>query len=83
MSDMLDPKLLTAVLTRLQASADDGRREQAAMRAIFDAMGATSNAQFNEMTVRLSNVELAQMRLAERLDEMGARVERILLMLGG
>jgi arginase family enzyme len=83
MSEMSDPRHLTAMLARLQASADDARREQVAMRATFDAMGATSNAQFNEMNVRLSNVELAQMRLAERVDEMAGRIERILIMLGG
>jgi len=83
MSDMFDPRQLMAMLSRLQATSDDARREQIAMRAIFDAMGATSNAQFNEMNVRLSNVELAQMRLAERFDEIGGRIERILMMLGG
>jgi hypothetical protein len=83
MSDMFDPRQLTAMLTRLQMTTEDARREQLAMRSIFDAMGATSNAQFNEMNVRLSNVELAQMRLAERFDEIGVRIERILMMLGG
>lgn len=68
MSDMFDPRQLASMLHRLQATAEDARREQLAMRSIFDAMGATSNAQFNEMNVRLSNVELAQMRLAERFD---------------
>jgi hypothetical protein len=83
MSEMFDPQQLTAMLARLQANSEDARREQAALRAIFDATRATSNAQFNEMNVRLSNVELAQMRLAERFDEIGGRIERILMMLGG
>ena len=83
MSDMFDPRQLTTMLGRLQAAAEDARREQVAMRSVFDAMGATSNAQFNEMNVRLSNVELAQMRLAERFDEIGGRIDRILMMLGG
>ena len=71
------------MFTRLQAATEDARRDQLAMRSVFDAMGATSNAQFNEMNVRLSNVELAQMRLAERFDEIGGRIDRILMMLGG
>ncbi len=53
------------------------------MRSIFDAMGATSNAHFNEMTVRLSNIEMAQLRLAERIEDVAGRVDRILMMLGG
>ncbi len=83
MADNLDPKQLSAVLARVQATTDDARREQVAMRAVFDAVMATSHAQLNEMGVRLSNVELAQMRLSERLDEIGTRLERILAMLGG
>jgi hypothetical protein len=83
MSDMLDPKQLVAVLMRLQATAEDARREQMVMRSVFDAMGATSNAHSNEMTVRLSNIEMAQLRLTERIEDVAARVDRILMMLGG
>jgi len=73
MSDTIDLRLLGKMVSRLQSTIEDVRQEYAGIRASLDSLN-TRNAEFN---LRMSSLELAQMRLAASVDSAHTKIDRI------
>jgi len=76
-SDTIDLRLLGKMVARLQSTVEDVRQEYAGIRASLDALNShflSRNAEFN---VRMSSLELAQMRLAASVDAAHTKIDRI------
>lgn len=73
MSDTVDLRLLGKMVARLQSTVEEVRQEYAGIRASLDSLN-TRNAEFN---LRMSSLELAQMRLAANMDAAHTKIDRI------
>lgn len=77
MSDTSDLRLLGKMVARLQSTVEDVRQEYAGIRASLDALNnhfLSRNAEFN---VRMSSLELGQMKLAASVDAAHTKIDRI------
>lgn len=77
MSDSVDLRLLGKMVSRLQSTVDDVRHEYAGLRASLDALNTTVVARFSEFNVRMSSLELAQMKLAASIDDAHTKIDRV------
>jgi hypothetical protein len=77
MSDTVDLRLLGKMVSRLQSTVEDVRQEYASLRASVDAMHTTVHTRFQEFNVRMSSLELAQMKLAANVDNAHSKIDRL------
>ena len=77
MSDTVDLRLLGKMVSRLQSTVEDVRQEYASLRASVDAMHTTMHTRFQEFNVRMSSLELAQMKLAASVDSAHSKIDRL------
>jgi hypothetical protein len=66
--DAIDLSLFGKMVALLQATVEDGRQEYAGVRASLDSMNSNFLSRSAEFNVRMSRLELAQMRLAANVD---------------
>jgi len=73
MSDTIDLQLLGKMVARMQAGVEDVRRDYASVRASLTTM----DTRFAEFGLRLSSLELAQMKLAASFDDAHTKLDRV------
>ena len=71
-TDMIDLTLLGRMVERLQAAVEGVRADYAAIRGTLN----TFDGRFSEMNMRLSGLELSQMRLIERVEKFETLVDQ-------
>jgi chromosome segregation ATPase len=77
MSDTIDLRLLGKMVARLQSTVEDVRQEYAGIRASVDSLNSNFLSRNAEFNVRMSGLELAQMRLAANMDAAHTKIDRI------
>lgn len=77
MSDTIDLGLLGKMVARLQSTVEGVRKEYAGIRASLDALTTNFLSRTAEFNVRVSGLELGQMRLAASVDEAHTKIDRI------
>jgi len=77
MSDTIDLRLLGKMVARLQSTVEDVRQEYAGIRASVDSLSTTFYSRFAEFNVRMSGLELGQMKLAVSVDDAHSKIDRI------
>lgn len=77
MSDVIDLRLLGSMVARLQSTVEDVRQEYAGIRASLDSLTTSTISRHAEFNVRLSSLELGQMKLAAAFDKNQDRLDRI------
>lgn len=73
MSEAVDLNLLGKMVSRLQAGMEGVRQNYAGVRASLTTM----DTRFVEFGLRMSSLELAQMRLAASFDDMHGKFDRL------
>ncbi|HEY5301196.1 MAG TPA: hypothetical protein VIJ55_11010 [Acetobacteraceae bacterium] len=79
MSEAVDLNLLGKMVSRLQAGMEGVRQDYAGVRASLTTM----DTRFAEFGLRMSSLELAQMKLAASFDEMHGKFDRFEVDLAG
>ena len=77
-TDLIDLTFLGRMVERMQASVEGVRADYAAIRGTLNSF----DARFSEMNMRLSGLELSQMRLVERVEKFETFVDQQLSGLG-
>lgn len=75
--DAIDVRLLGKMVTRLQSTIEDVRQEYAGIRASLDSLTTTVMSRNAEFNVRMSSLELAQMKLAASVDDAHTKLDRL------
>jgi chromosome segregation ATPase len=77
MSDTSDLRLLGKMVARMQSTVEDLRQEYASIRASLDSLNSNFLSRNAEFNVRMSGLELAQMKLAANMDAAHTKIDRI------
>ncbi len=73
MAEIVDLNLLGKMVTRLQSAVEGVRQDYAGVRASLTTM----DTRFAEFGLRMSSLELAQMKLAASFDEAHTKLDRV------
>ena len=76
-SETIDLRLLVKMVMRLQSTVEDIRQEYAGIRASLDSLTTTVISRNAEFNVRMSGLELAQMKLAASVDGTHTKIDRL------
>jgi len=76
-SETIDLRLLGKMVMRLQSTVEDVRQEYAGIRASLDSLTTTVMSRNAEFNVRMSGLELAQMKLAASVDNAHTKLDRL------